>query len=49
VQSALANAPPKPDSATANVAAQDAQITADNTPIADPSTFGSEAAEIIYP
>jgi len=49
VQSALANAKPKPDSATARVAAQDAQITADNTPIADPSTFGSEAAEIIYP
>jgi DNA-binding NarL/FixJ family response regulator len=49
VQSALANATPKPDSATAGIAAQDSQITADNTPIADPSTFGSEAAEIIYP
>jgi hypothetical protein len=30
------------------VAASASQMAADNTPIADPSTFGSEAAEPIY-
>lgn len=49
VQSALATATPKPDPVSASVAAQDPQIAAGNTPIADPSTFGTEAAEIIYP
>ena len=38
----------KPNPAPPPVAAMASQMAADNTPIADPSTFGSEAAEPIY-
>jgi DNA-binding NarL/FixJ family response regulator len=38
----------KPIPARPDVAAPQSQMAADNTPIADPSTFGSEAAEPIY-
>ena len=38
----------KPNSARPDVAAPESQMAADNMPIADPSTFGSEAAEPIY-
>jgi Zn-dependent protease with chaperone function len=41
-------AEPKPDSRKNDVAALDPQMAASSTPIADPSTFGSEAYEPIY-
>ena len=41
-------AEPPPDSTRADVVAQNPQMAASNTPIADPSTFGSEAYEPIY-
>ena len=41
-------AEPPPDSTRADVVAQNPQVAASNTPIADPSTFGSEAYEPIY-
>jgi hypothetical protein len=41
-------AEPKPDSTKADVVALDPQMAASSTPIADPSTFGSEAYEPIY-
>jgi hypothetical protein len=39
---------PKPDSTRPEVVALDPQMAASSTPIADPSTFGSEAFEPIY-
>jgi hypothetical protein len=41
-------APPKPAPTEPEVEPTDAQV-AGNTPVADPSTFGSEAYEPIYP
>jgi DNA-binding NarL/FixJ family response regulator len=41
-------AEPPPASTRADVVAQNPQMAASNTPIADPSTFGSEAYEPIY-
>jgi hypothetical protein len=48
VQSVPRLAEPPPASARADVVAQNPQMAASNTPIADPSTFGSEAYEPIY-
>jgi hypothetical protein len=47
-RSVAPRAEPKPDSTKADVVAQDPQMAASSTPIADPSTFGSEAYEPIY-
>jgi hypothetical protein len=41
-------AEPRADSTTPNVVAPSSQMAATSTPIADPSTFGSEAYEAIY-
>jgi hypothetical protein len=48
-QSVAQRAEPKPDSTKADGVALGAQMAAGSTPIADPSTFGSEAFEPIYP
>jgi DNA-binding NarL/FixJ family response regulator len=47
-RSVAQRAEPKPDSTKADVVALDPQMAASSTPIADPSTFGSEAYEPIY-
>jgi ActR/RegA family two-component response regulator len=47
-RSVAQRAEPKPDSAGPEVGAADPQMAASNTPIADPSSFGSEAYEPIY-
>ena len=39
---------PTPDSTEADVVALNPQMAASSTPIADPSSFGSEAYEAIY-
>lgn len=41
-------AAPKPDAAEPNVDLADSRVAATTTPVADPSTFGSEAYEVIY-
>jgi hypothetical protein len=48
VRSVARLAEPPRDSTRADVVAQNPQMAASNTPIADPSTFGSEAYEPIY-
>jgi DNA-binding NarL/FixJ family response regulator len=48
MRSVARRAEPPPDSTRADVVAQNPQMAASNTPIADPSTFGSEAYEPIY-
>jgi DNA-binding NarL/FixJ family response regulator len=48
VRNAMVTAVPKPDSTNSGVLAEDPQLAASSTPIADPSTFGTEAAEPIY-
>jgi hypothetical protein len=48
MRSVARRAQPPPDSTRADVVAQNPQIAASNTPIADPATFGSEAYEPIY-
>lgn len=40
--------PPKPDVAEPDVTPADSRVAATTTPIADPSTFGSEAYEVVY-
>jgi hypothetical protein len=47
-RSVAQRAEPKPAPAGPDVEAPDPQMAASNTPIADPSTFGSEAYEPIY-
>jgi DNA-binding NarL/FixJ family response regulator len=47
-RSVAQHAEPKADSTTPDEAAPDSQMAASSTPIADPSTFGSEAYEAIY-
>lgn len=47
-RSVVQHAEPKADSTTPDEAAPDSQMAASRTPIADPSTFGSEAYEAIY-
>jgi ActR/RegA family two-component response regulator len=47
-QSVAQRAEPKADSTTPDEVAPHAQMAASSTPIADPSTFGSEAYESIY-
>jgi hypothetical protein len=47
-RSVAQRAEPKADSTTPDTVASSSQMAATNTPIADPSTFGSEAYESIY-
>jgi hypothetical protein len=47
-RSVARRAEPRPDSTKTDVVALDPQMAASSTPIADPSTFGSEAYEPIY-
>jgi ActR/RegA family two-component response regulator len=47
-RSVAQHAEPKADSTIPDEAAPDSQMAASSTPIADPSTFGSEAYEAIY-
>lgn len=42
------HAPPKPEAADPDVAPADSRVAATTTPVADPSTFGSEAYEVVY-
>jgi hypothetical protein len=39
---------PKPSATASDVETGDPQVAASTTPVADPSTFGSEAYEAIY-
>ena len=39
---------PKPDATEPQVASTDSRVAASTTPVADPSTFGSEAYEVVY-
>jgi hypothetical protein len=47
-RSVAQRAEPKPDSTKTEVVALDPRMAASSTPIADPSTFGSEAYQPIY-
>jgi hypothetical protein len=47
-RSVAPRAEPKPDPEGPDVGDPDAQMAASNTPIADPSTFSSEAYQVIY-